>query len=30
VEFFSKFYEASGEEYSPLSLSTQYVRLKER
>ncbi|MDR1482256.1 MAG: V-type ATP synthase subunit I [Synergistaceae bacterium] len=29
VEFFSKFYEASGEEYSPLSLSTQYVRLKE-
>jgi V/A-type H+-transporting ATPase subunit I len=28
VEFFSKFYEASGEEYSPLSLSTQYVRLR--
>lgn len=29
VEFFGKFYEASGEEFSPLSLSTQYVELTD-
>lgn len=27
VEFFGKFYEASGEEFSPLSVSTQHVKL---
>jgi V/A-type H+-transporting ATPase subunit I len=27
VEFFGKFFEASGEEYTPLSCATQYVRL---
>jgi V/A-type H+-transporting ATPase subunit I len=29
VEFFSKFHEASGEEFMPLSMATQYVELKE-
>jgi V/A-type H+-transporting ATPase subunit I len=29
VEFFSKFYEASGEEFTPLKISTQYVDLKD-
>ncbi|MDR2529356.1 MAG: V-type ATP synthase subunit I [Synergistaceae bacterium] len=29
VEFFSKFHEASGEEFIPLSIATQYVELKE-
>ena len=29
VEFFSKFYEASGGEFTPLSVSTQYVELKD-
>ncbi|MDR0648622.1 MAG: V-type ATP synthase subunit I [Synergistaceae bacterium] len=28
VEFFGKFYEPSGEEFSPLGISTQYVRVK--
>jgi V/A-type H+-transporting ATPase subunit I len=29
VEFFGKFYEPSGEGFSPLSISTKYVRIKE-
>ncbi|MDR1510503.1 MAG: V-type ATP synthase subunit I [Synergistaceae bacterium] len=29
VEFFSKFYEASGEEFAPLSISTQYVNIQD-
>lgn len=29
VEFFGKFYEASGEEFKPLSMATQYVKLSE-
>jgi vacuolar-type H+-ATPase subunit I/STV1 len=29
VEFFGKFYEASGEEFRPLTMSTQYVKLSE-
>ena len=29
VEFFGKFYEASGTEFTPLRLSTQYVKLTE-
>ncbi|MDR1514756.1 MAG: V-type ATP synthase subunit I [Synergistaceae bacterium] len=29
VEFFGKFFEPSGEEFSPLGISTQYVRVKE-
>jgi V/A-type H+-transporting ATPase subunit I len=28
VEFFGKFYESSGEEFSPLGISPQYVRIK--
>jgi V/A-type H+-transporting ATPase subunit I len=28
VEFFGKFFEPSGEEFSPLGISTQYVRVK--
>lgn len=29
VEFFSKFYKAGGEEFTPLMLSTQYVKLAD-
>ncbi|MDR1137943.1 MAG: V-type ATP synthase subunit I [Synergistaceae bacterium] len=29
VEFFGKFYEASGEEFSPLEISTQYVNIQD-
>jgi V/A-type H+-transporting ATPase subunit I len=29
VEFFSKFYEASGEEFTPLAISTQYVNIQD-
>jgi V/A-type H+-transporting ATPase subunit I len=29
VEFFGKFYEASGAEFTPFSVSTQYVELKD-
>jgi V/A-type H+-transporting ATPase subunit I len=29
VEFFSKFYEASGEEFAPLAISTQYVNIQD-
>jgi V/A-type H+-transporting ATPase subunit I len=29
VEFFGKFYEASGEDFAPLSMSTQYVKLSD-
>ncbi len=29
VEFFGKFYEASGEDFSPLRISTQYVKVSE-
>jgi len=29
VEFFSKFYDASGEEFTPLSISTQFVELRD-
>jgi V/A-type H+-transporting ATPase subunit I len=29
VEFFGKFYDASGEEFTPLSITTQYVELKD-
>ena len=29
VEFFGKFYEASGEDFAPLSMSTQYVKLTD-
>lgn len=29
VEFFGKFYEASGKEFSPLRMSTQYVKISE-
>lgn len=29
VEFFGKFYEASGEDFSPLRVSTQYVKVSE-
>jgi V/A-type H+-transporting ATPase subunit I len=29
VEFFGKFYESSGEDFSPLSMSTQYVELSD-
>ncbi|MDR0616172.1 MAG: V-type ATP synthase subunit I [Synergistaceae bacterium] len=28
VEFFGKFYEPAGEEFSPLGITTQYVRIK--
>lgn len=30
VEFFSKFYEASGEEFTPLAMSPQFVKLTEQ
>ncbi|MDR3255432.1 MAG: V-type ATP synthase subunit I [Synergistaceae bacterium] len=29
VEFFGKFYESSGEDFAPLAISTQYVRISE-
>jgi V/A-type H+-transporting ATPase subunit I len=29
VEFFSKFYEASGEEFAPFAISTQYVNIQD-
>jgi V/A-type H+-transporting ATPase subunit I len=29
VEFFGKFYDASGEDFAPLSMSTQYVKLSD-
>jgi len=29
VEFFGKFYESSGEDFAPLTVSTQYVRIAE-
>ena len=29
VEFYSKFYEGGGTEFKPLSLKTQYYRLKD-
>ncbi|MDL2263552.1 V-type ATP synthase subunit I [Synergistaceae bacterium OttesenSCG-928-I11] len=29
VEFFGKFYEASGEDFTPLTMSTQYVKLTD-
>ncbi|MDR2780757.1 MAG: V-type ATP synthase subunit I, partial [Synergistaceae bacterium] len=29
VEFFSKFYEASGEEFAPMEISTQYVNIQD-